>query len=127
MILLQIAVGIAFIAVGYILFKTRAYARMRHENPAVISDHRTWARRALFVTIGAVVMTEVMVQANGGVQNLSLFWTHLSFAAPFAGTLIVLQWLTGLRKPTMHKVLAHVCIAAYVGTAVTGSILLINI
>lgn len=124
MLFLKLIVAAAFIGVGYMLYVTWRHARNRHTDAHAIFAHRDIARKTLFATLFAVIITEVMVRVNGGVQDLHLFWVHIAFAAPFLLLLTIQQWLTGFRTPMIHKALGYSCLVTFVGTLVTGGMLL---
>ncbi|MDP3645501.1 MAG: hypothetical protein Q8R25_00230 [bacterium] len=126
MFALKIGVLMLFIGVGFLLYQTRKYARMRFKDWRAVWTHQLFGRITLGVTILAVVLTEVMVKI-AGLQATPLFWVHLSLALPFLLILIALQWMTGYRAPFWHKVLGYTCIIAYVGTLITGTVLLYDL
>ncbi len=123
MLFLKLTIIALFIGVGYMLYQARSYARMRFSDPKSLAQHRSWAHLALWSTLGGVVLVEVAVHIQGGTWDL----VHLLFAVPFLLLLIGLQWMNGFRIPAMHKVLGYACITAYVGTSVTGALLLYNL
>lgn len=123
MFLLKCVIIILFLAVGCMLYRARTFARMRFSSPQSLIQHRSWTRLALWTTLGGVVLVELAVQISGGTWDL----VHLAFAIPFLLFLIGLQWLHGFRMPALHKTLGYTCLAAYVGTLATGSILLYNL
>lgn len=124
-LILKIVVALSFVGVGLGLFRAWSHARKRFEDSQSIEAHRAWARKALWFTLGAVVVTEGMVRLIG-LQATPLFWVHLSFAVSYSLLLVALQWMNGYRL-SIHKEVGYACLAAYVGTFVTGNMLLYQV
>lgn len=123
MLILKLTVACVFIAVGCALYEARLSARGRFADPSSIERHKRMARRALAGTVLGIILIEIAVHVKESVWDP----VHLSFAAPFFALIVTLQWLSGFRRPALHKVLGYACLAAYVGTAATGFALLYNL
>lgn len=73
----------------------------------------------------AVGLTELFVRSQGGLKANGLFPIHLFMAVPFFIGLTLLRCrLTGLRNPKAHAPLAYLTVALFIGTFVTGKIML---
>ncbi len=129
---LRVADAACFMFAGALLFLTAMLGRYdlkrvaENKRGKMLEEHRGWATITCIVAFGSVVFTEVLVRLQGGIQSPWLFRIHLScFAVPFAVSLILLRsWITGLRFPRLHGLLALLCCVAYVGTFATGITLL---
>lgn len=115
---MRIAVTSAFVGVLVLLFLTWKSSRR-------LSPHRKWANLSFWMTLVAIVITELMVRISGGVQVSVLFVVHLVFAGTFLCTLATLRfWMTGLKQFQYHRIGGYTCFTMYAGTFVTGMVLL---
>jgi hypothetical protein len=118
-LVMKVIVALAFLFVGFALYRVYIYAKI-----GARVAHPKWARIALAATLIAALVTELFVLANGGVKNFQIFLVHISFAGPFFVLLCFLQWLNGFRKLSLHRPLGYTCLACFIGTVATGSVLL---
>jgi len=127
LILLKVLVPLMFLGVLIALLETSRHA-IRYSctrAEADLSLHRQWANRSFWLSLLAVLLTELTVRLQGGVKNSDFLPIHLAFAVPFLVLLIMLRfWLTGVRSSMVHRWLAYACLAAYLGTFFTGFYLL---
>ena len=129
MLAMKFAVVGLFLTLGWMLVfrlarSGRRYAKS-HDSFEQFQSHRNYAHRVFWLALTAVVATEEFVRLNGGVQNWRLFFVHLSFAFPFLVSLTLLRfWVTGVKDARKHKRLAYFCLSQFVGTLVTGIILI---
>lgn len=130
MIALKLIVALLFLAVLVTLLHAAAhgirYWRLKPENPSLLRSHTWWLWLTFWLTMAAVVMVEIMVQVNGGVQDKVLIVTHLRFAIPFLVTLILVLVFSAIRWPKMHGTFFTVSTGTYLGTLITGFVLLWN-
>lgn len=123
MLILKLTVAAMFVAVLFVLSKV-VYHAVRKE----LASHEKWARRGFRLTLIAVLMTEITVQVNGGVTNWGFLYFHLCFALPFLVLYgAIVYRFSGFRNPGLHKVLGYVCYLLYLGTFITGMMLLRSI
>ena len=86
-------------------------------------QHQKHARWLFWSVLVAVVTVEAFVRLKGGlVLADKLLFVHISFSSLYLVGLILLNWpMSGLRRPTGHKIIAYttlVCFAGVVATAV---------
>ncbi len=124
----------AFLVVAYFLGRTIRYGRRiakqrrnGEELGGSFARHKRYANQTFISTVVAIVITEVVVRLNGGADLTPLFAVHLSFALPFFILLTIARfWVTGLKSPRHHKKIIYSCLACFLGTLATGSVLLYN-
>jgi hypothetical protein len=140
LVLMKCLVTVLFCVLGIFLYMTavggRELARLKRErvNDVTIklrainrTFHEINANASFEICFVSVVLTEIFVRLNGGVspENKQLFWVHLGFALPLILSLATLRfWLTGIHSPRIHKWLGYLCLTSYIGTFLTGMILL---
>ncbi len=139
MLIMKCLITLAFLILGSLLYATAkngrqaaSLSRSNTDDPGIswacmltTLYHQQLAKYSFLTSLFAVLLTESYVRLNGGVHNKGLFHIHLGFALPLFAILAVLRfWLTGLSNPRQHKTLGYICLASYVGTVVTGLILL---
>lgn len=123
MLLLKIIVFLGFLSVLYSLART-VWAARRSLEPG-LPNHRRWATTTLCLALFSIVMTELFVRFNGGVQDKQFVIFHLSLAVPFFLSLLTLRFfMTGIKDPFIHRILAYSCLGFFLGTFVTGIVLL---
>ncbi len=86
--------------------------------------HRTAARITYVTLILFVVLVETAVRFKGGARHDKLFLFHLAWAMPtFVGMTLLNSVLSGAQSRG-HAALAYVTTAMFVGTAITGAVLI---
>lgn len=109
----------------FTFFFGRQTAKRNAASKFALEIHRRAARAIWWSALIAVMITELFVRMNGGLQPSPLFWIHLSCAVPFFVSLMLIRfWLNGLKHPALHRQLAYLCLVSFIGTIITGTILL---
>lgn len=125
MIAFKVFILLLFLSVLLCMIGIISHARQITFNPNALAQHRKWANVTFWLTLVAIIMTELFVRLNGGVQHRGLLMFHLCFACPFFVLLGLLRFrITGLRQPILHRKLASICMVLYGITLITGFILL---
>jgi hypothetical protein len=122
-LIMKVIVGFSFCLVMFTLWRTGVHGYRSSYDRAEVEPHRVWAWRTLILTIGAIVLTEIMVRINGGLHNRTLFLIHLPFAILFLGSLLIQFRITGKRL-LFHRAVGCVCLGSYLCSFCTGMALL---
>jgi hypothetical protein len=130
MLLLKVLVVLSFTIVGVMLFITARYGRLEAKQKKYRSIHISYAVSGYIISTLAILLTEYMVRKNGGTQGSVLFWIHLPIALSFwllQGILLLRIWFPIFQAPMLHRRMAYSCIGLYLGTFVTGIMLIAKI
>lgn len=128
--ILRWLVAVGFVTVGVFLYLTARLGRgCARTDPdplgRCLTEHEWNAKVTCWITLAVVVITETFVRLNGGSGGSTLFWWHISFAAPFLTCLWYVAFRhTGIRRPKTHRYFAYTVVVLYVGTLFTGLSLL---
>ena len=91
-----------------------------------LQSHVQSVKVLYFCLLAAIVLIESVSRLNGGPSYDLLMWIHLSFVIPiFLILTAMIFWITGLKQPRLHSILAHLIIVLAPFALATGFYLLI--
>jgi hypothetical protein len=118
-------VALSFAAIFVLLAMIIVKGRRVRQGLEKSDRHRKLGKATFWITLAAIVLTEVMVRTAGGAHANSLFVVHLLFSLPFFVSLLLMNFrITGLRNAKSHRWLGYLNAFFFLGTLATGAPLL---